>query len=175
MANPRQLRVQMLRGLGWGLAIVSTLERSRDYERTYHRHRQLRSDPHHDNPESGEPLGSQVVCAIASATSTGCSRGAARQRSACRIAIVPNVGTKASSLSCRKVGATARRCHFQSAPSAMNNEVGPSIGHARDAHLPATAEVREGRRHSRHPGHRGSRLQVSALTPKLAADALAPA
>jgi hypothetical protein len=47
--------------------------------------------------------------------------------------------------------------------------------HARDAHLPAAAGVREGRRHSLHPGHRGRRLQVGALTPKLGADALAPA
>src|SRR5262252_10695155 len=91
-------------------------------------------------PSTVPTITSNVVFPIASATSTGCSRGAARQRSTCRIAIVLNVGTKASSLSCRKVGATARRCHFQSAPSAMNNEAGPSIG---DNSCRATSSLRK--------------------------------
>src|SRR5215510_10124036 len=54
-----------------------------------------------------------------------------RDRAECR--------AKASSLSYLKVGATARRCHLQSAPSAMN-DVGPSIG---DNSCRATSSLRK--------------------------------
>ena len=36
--------------------------------------------------------------------------------------------------------------------------------YARDPHLPAAAEGREGRRHARDPGHRSRRLQTGAVT-----------
>jgi DNA-binding response OmpR family regulator len=40
----------------------------------------------------------------------------------------------------------------------------PDHAHAGDAHLPLTAEDREGRRCPRHPGDRGGLLQASAVT-----------
>ncbi len=71
---------------------------------------------------------SNVVRSMAAPTSTGASFASRRQRTTWRSAISANTGTKESRTSWRKIGAAARRCQRQSAPSARNMEFLPSSG-----------------------------------------------
>jgi hypothetical protein len=71
---------------------------------------------------------SKVVRVMAAAASTGWPDCAAFHRSTCRSAMAAKSGTKDNIVSCRKIGAAARRCHRHSLPSATKIEFSPTTG-----------------------------------------------